>query len=104
MKDWLVCPTPVELAGSKQLIRDNFPFPVSRWTPEDSHDEDGYSCGFAMPEDVKPWFVRWALEDHNGLYVVRYCWRLSVVLLDPPRWMKAILEEQSIKRLWNASS
>lgn len=97
VEDRLVCPTLVELAGSQQLVHDNFPFPISYW----DQDEE-LSCGFRIDVPTSLFF-RWAVQEHGGVTVIRYCLSLNLMMMDPPRWMKAILEEQSIKRLWDAS-
>lgn len=93
MQERLICPTTVEMVGSKQLIRSNFPLAYL----QDVRDEDEFVCDVELPAS-KPMFFRWALmtTSEAGISIITYCYTLSMEMFDPPSWMRGVLADMNI--------
>jgi len=91
--DRLICPNSIELAGTKELIQDNFPLA----NMVDVEDPDDNLCDFDI-EIEKPTFFRWAIlrKSGTGIYVVNYCYNLSILMFDPPPWMRGVMADLQI--------
>lgn len=93
MQERLICPTTVELVGSKQLLTSNYPLAQI----SDIEDPEQFICDFDI--DVsKPTFFRWAVltTSEAGISIVTYCYSLSLDLCDPPPWMRGVLADLKI--------
>ena len=88
MYELFVFPTEIEHAGTKQLVRHNFPLADLC----DVIDPDSEDIFMDFHSEVTPGiFLKWAIETvpECGLYVVHYCYNMSIALTEipMPRWL-----------------
>lgn len=93
MHERLICPSVVELFGSKSLIQNNFPLAHM----SDIEDPEQYLCDFDL-NVTKPTFFRWAIlsKSEAGISIVTYCFGLSLEMFEPPPWMRGVLSDLNI--------
>ncbi len=106
MHELFVFPTETEHQGTVELVKDNFPLAELCDVRLEPPDEDIMVA--LKIESLRPApFIRWALEVHDGIYVVSYCYNLGLALTSNPmpRWLvKEILSDEYLLRIFQLAS